>query len=136
MLIKQNKASLIESAEDVQRFMNWEEDTSTQGSKWLSAENLSDDEQTIIASLRRFPDGININELTVQLTSPTAASHRSFEMEFKGLVKCLPGGMYRVVGREISLSGSKVCPDSYREFGCYRIFSKRCNSSGGYKNRE
>lgn len=101
MLIKQNKASLIESAEDVQRFMNWE-DTSTPGSKIAVQtqlfENLSDDEQTIIASLRRFPDGININELTVYLNKPySRLSSQLLEMEFKGLVKCLPGGMYRVV---------------------------------------
>ena len=50
------------------------------------------------ASLRRFPDGININELTVQLNKPySRLSSQLLEMEFKGLVKCLPGGVYKAV---------------------------------------
>ena len=41
---------------------------------------------------------VRINELTVQLNKPySKLSSQLLEMEFKGLVRCLPGGMYRVV---------------------------------------
>ena len=100
-LIKQNKASLIESADDIIRFMSWEVSPSSDSKQAVQRvlfENLSDEEQTIIAHLRQFPDGINVNELTVQLNKPyNKLSSMLLEMEFKGLVKCLPGGMYRVV---------------------------------------
>ena len=61
-------------------------------------DNLSDDEHTVIANLRQFPDGVNVNELTILLNKPySKLSSQLLEMEFKGLVKCLPGGMYMVV---------------------------------------
>lgn len=100
LLIKQNKASLIESAEDLIRFMNWEI-TPTEKKDSVQTvlfDDLSENEQKIISSLRQFTEGININELTMLLNKPySKLSSLLLEMEFKGLVKCLPGGMYRVV---------------------------------------
>lgn len=101
LLIKHNKASLIESAEDIIRFMNWEITQTPEANKSVQTalfEDLSDDEQTVHCHLRQYPDGINVNELTVLLNIPySKLSSLLLEMEFKGLVKCLPGGMYRVV---------------------------------------
>ncbi len=98
-LIKQNKAALIESADDVIRFMNWETKKKHAGHvQTILFEDLSDEEQMIMAAIRREEEGINVNELTVALNLPfSKLSSRLLEMEFKGLVKCLPGGMYRVV---------------------------------------
>lgn len=99
-LIKNNKASLIESADDILRFMGWEkQDTGTpsniQTSMFL---DLTDDEQSIVSILRKNSDGFQLNELAIQLEKPISKiSSMLLEMEFKGIVKCLPGNLYRIV---------------------------------------
>ena len=99
-LIKNNKASLIETADDLLRFMNWEKQDS--GSK----ENvqttlfldLSVEEQAVVSVLRQNLDGVQLNELAIQLEKPVSKiSSMLLEMEFKGVVKCLPGNVYRIV---------------------------------------
>jgi DNA processing protein len=102
LLIKQNRASLIESADDVIRFMNWEEnsnlDKRNETIQTALFEQLTDEEQGIVSILRQHSEGININELSVLLKMPfSQLSSKLLDMEFRGLVKCLPGGMYRVV---------------------------------------
>ena len=99
-LIKNNKASLIESADDILRFMNWEKQAAgvspvIQTALFL---DLSDEEQEIVSTLRQYADGIQLNELSIQLAKPISKlSSQLLEMEFKGVVKCLPGSMYRIV---------------------------------------
>lgn len=98
-LIKANKASLIESADDLCRFMNWEKQVATnsvvQTTLFLE---LSDAEQEVIALLRQNQDGIQMNEMSVILgKTASKISSLLLEMEFKGIVKCLPGSVYRIV---------------------------------------
>ncbi len=102
-LIKYNKAGLITSTDDLIRAMNWEvkEDSQTKKRETeiqLSLfENLTSEEQTIISALRKEPDGINVNELSVALNIPySKLSTLLLGIEFKGLVKCLPGGVYQL----------------------------------------
>jgi len=99
-LIKNNKASLIESADDILRFLNWEKHESGKATVVQTAMfvDLSDDEQCIITSLRQSMEGIQVNDLALKLIKPISKiSSLLLELEFKGLVKCLPGGMYRIV---------------------------------------
>ena len=99
-LIRENKASLIESADDLLRFMSWESVDKPAGNTIQTSlfADLSEPEEAIIGILRQFAEGINVNELAIQLNIPfSKLSSQLLEMEFKGLVKCLPGGMYRVV---------------------------------------
>lgn len=99
-LIKNNKASLIESADDILRFMNWEKQDSitkqtVQTTLFL---DLSDEEQEIVTVLRQHSEGIQVNELSIVLAKPfSKISSLLLEMEFKGIVKCLPGGIYRII---------------------------------------
>jgi len=99
-LIKNNKASLMESADDILKFMNWEKQDAgvspiIQTALFL---DLSDEEQEIVSTLRQYADGIQLNELSIQLAKPISKlSSLLLEMEFKGVVKCLPGNMYRIV---------------------------------------
>jgi len=99
-LIKNNKASLIESADDILRFMNWEKQDAAsklnvQTTLFL---DLSDEEQEIVSVLRQHSEGIQVNELSIVLAKPfSKISAQLLEMEFKGIVKCLPGGVYRIV---------------------------------------
>ena len=99
-LIRENKASLIESADDLLRFMSWESVDKPAANTIQTSlfADLSEPEEAIIGILRQFAEGINVNELAIQLNIPfSKLSSQFLEMEFKGLVKCLPGGMYRVV---------------------------------------
>jgi DNA processing protein len=68
-LIKCNKASLIESADDLLQFMSWEKQDATSASFIQTSLflDLSDDEQEIAGKLRQIPDGIQLNELAIQL---------------------------------------------------------------------
>lgn len=99
-LIKANKASLIESADDILRFMNWEKQTeknqmNIQTSLFV---DLTDEEQNIVTILRQFSDGLQLNELSIKLEKPVSKiSSLLLEMEFKGIVKCLPGNLYKIV---------------------------------------
>jgi len=99
-LIKNNKASLIESADDILRFMNWEKQDSAvkQTVQTTLFLDLSDEEQEIVTVLRQHSEGIQVNELSILLAKPfSKISSQLLEMEFKGIVKCLPGGIYRIV---------------------------------------
>lgn len=99
-LIKNNKASLIESADDIMRFMNWEKQNPTSAPIVQTALflDLSDEEQTIVRILRQNPEGVQLNELAIQQEKPISKiSSLLLEMEFKGIVKCLPGNLYRIV---------------------------------------
>lgn len=99
-LIKNNKASLIESAEDLCKFMNWEKQNAVgnqiiQTSMFL---DLTDEEQEIVSTLRQHSDGIQMNELAAMLAKPSSKiSSMLLEMEFKGVVRCLPGSVYKIV---------------------------------------
>ena len=99
-LIKSNKASLIESADDILRFMNWERNTTSKTSNVQTALflDLSNEEQSIVSLLRQNSDGLQLNELSIKLEKPISKiSSLLLEMEFKGIVKCLPGNLYRII---------------------------------------
>ena len=99
-LIKTNKASLIVSADDLMHFMNWEKQevkslTNIQTSLFL---DLTDEEQNIVSTLRQFNEGLQLNELAIKLEAPISKiSAMLLEMEFKGILKCLPGSVYKIV---------------------------------------
>jgi len=99
-LIKNNKASLIESAEDILRFMNWEKQDASFPSNIQTTLflDLTDEEQQIVSTLRLNSEGLQLNELSLKLEKPISKiSSLLLEMEFKGVVKCLPGNVYRIV---------------------------------------
>jgi len=99
-LIKNNKASLIESAEDIIKFMNWEPDSKNKRIEIQTSffTDLSEDEQLIINQLRTNTEGLQLNELALKIgKSISRTSSLLLEMEFKGLVKCLPGNLYRII---------------------------------------
>jgi DNA processing protein len=98
-LIKNNKAALLESADDLLRFMNWEKsETGINSGQASLFPDLSDDEQEICAMLRQFADGQQLNELAIKLEKPISKiSSLLLEMEFKGVVKCLPGNIYKIM---------------------------------------
>jgi DNA processing protein len=79
--------------------MNWEVSNVQNNSVQTTLfEDLTNEEQEIITLLRQDLEGINVNEMTIRLNKPYShLSSQLLEMEFKGIVKSLPGGVYRVV---------------------------------------
>ncbi|NDV46759.1 DNA-protecting protein DprA [Paludibacter sp. 221] len=99
-LIKSNKAALIESAEDMLRFMNWEnsKDKTSVGEQTSLFVDLTNEEEDILSVLKQYPDGIQTNELAIRLSRPfSKISSILLSLEFKNMVKCLPGNVYKIM---------------------------------------
>ncbi len=97
-LIKSNKAHLLDSVEDLEYILGWE--SSTTKSKTIQKElfvNLTDDEKFIMEIIR------NNNELVIDLICHEAnmpvskVSPILLNLEFAGLVRSLPGKIYKIV---------------------------------------
>lgn len=99
-LIQENKAALIQSAEDFVKMMCWDESAQTQKTEnvqRLLFPDLSEDEEKIVNILLNS-EHTHINELVVATNIPV---HRVntllFELEMKGVVRVLAGNLYRLV---------------------------------------
>jgi DNA processing protein len=97
-IIKENKAALVESAEDIVRAMCWEaafEKAPTAIQQQLFV-NLNEQEQLLYNLLSQYREGLQINLLAIQANLPISKlSMILFEMEMKGVIRCLPGGVYK-----------------------------------------
>ncbi|MDD3079782.1 MAG: DNA-processing protein DprA [Paludibacter sp.] len=99
-LIKANKAALIESAEDLMNYMSWEkhEKQKTDVIQTSLFVDLSDEEQDIVTLLRQHPEGLQLNEISIKLEKTVSKiSSLLLEMEFKAMVKPLPGNIYKII---------------------------------------
>ena len=100
-LVSRNKAALITSAYDFVEAMNWEVATRKKSAEELQTElfpNLSPDEAAVMEALRADSDGLQVNQMVVQLNIPiNRLLPLLFEMEMKGLVKAVAGGCYRAM---------------------------------------
>lgn len=96
-LIKNNQAHLLESAEDVVRMLRWDLPPYTYGVQQQLFIELSAEEKNIV-DLLRHDEEKNIDELTfVTQKSHSAMAALLLELEFKGLIKALPGKRYILV---------------------------------------
>lgn len=97
-LIFKNKAALIQSAVDMENFMGWEADKEkTIKQPKIYFENLSAEEQKIIALLTKEKE-LHINTIATKTSfSISTLSSLLVEMEFKGLVRCFPGNKYQLI---------------------------------------
>ena len=99
-LIKNNRASLILSAEDFVNAMGWASNhrkpkEAVQRELFL---DLSDEEKNIVDLLQETPEGIQINTLIVKANIPIhRMSPLLFELEMKGVVRALAGGIYQLI---------------------------------------
>lgn len=99
-LIRNNRATLITSAEDLVYAMNW---ASMEGMKQKGIQrqlfpDLSEEEQCIVGLLQKNPEGVQINTLVVEADIPiNRMSALLFELEMKGVVRALAGGVYRII---------------------------------------
>jgi DNA processing protein len=97
LLIKRNKASLIESATDLAHFMNWDKTGAKEVQRSLFVD-LNETEQLVIHLLRQ-QEYLSIDRFYLELKlSPSVTAGVLLELEFKGLIKALPGKKYMLVG--------------------------------------
>ena len=100
-LVSRNRAALITSAYDFVEAMNWEVAATKKSAGDLQAElfpELSPEETAVMTALRDSSDGLQVNQMVVQLNIPiNKLLPLLFEMEMKGLVKAVAGGCYRAV---------------------------------------
>jgi DNA processing protein len=101
-LIRDNQAGLITSAGDFVKAMGWQDDAQLQEAQQQGIERqlfpqLSETEARIVAALQQQNDQ-QINMLTVRTNLPIAKlTSTLFELEMKGVVKTLAGGMYHLL---------------------------------------
>ncbi|PTB96612.1 DNA-protecting protein DprA [Marivirga lumbricoides] len=98
-LIKQNKAHLVETAEDVLYIMNWElENQATLKQKVLDLASFEEEEREVLNTLlqndRVLP--IDIISIKSQINLNKLASIL-LNLEFQGIIKSLPGKRYQII---------------------------------------
>lgn len=96
--IRDNKAALITSTADLIKAMNWDINPNTAKGPIQPAlfVDLTPDEQAIVTALQPAPLSIDDISLQANLT-PSKCAAALFNLEFKGVVKGLPGKVYRLV---------------------------------------
>lgn len=97
-LIRSNKAALVENAEQIKEWMQWndhpKQEPPLQRKLFL---NLSPDETALMNILEEFGESSIDYLINHSKLSPSRASSALLNMEFEGVVKSLPGKMYRLL---------------------------------------
>ena len=100
-LVSRNRAALITSAYDFVEAMNWEVATKKKSAEDLQTElfpDMSPEETAVMTALRENSDGLQVNQMVVQLNTPiNKLLPLLFEMEMKGFIKAVAGGCYRAM---------------------------------------
>jgi len=97
-LIKTNKAALIESAKDIAYILNWEKNGKIKPSaqKQLFVE-LNDEEQHLLNAFGE-DNSISIDELSLKAAMPISKTAGILlNLEFKGVIRSLPGKVYEIL---------------------------------------
>lgn len=94
-LIKTNKAALIESASDLEYVLGWEVNKQKQQVIQKQLFNKLDEIDKKVLQSVKDKEKISIDEICLKMKKPTSQiSPVLLNLEFKGLVKCLPGNFY------------------------------------------
>ncbi|MBN2237667.1 MAG: DNA-processing protein DprA [Bacteroidales bacterium] len=96
-LIKTNRAALVESAADIRYQMGWDQPTKDQVIQQKLFVELSPDEELLLKIIQNQQE-IPIDLIAIQSKMPMSkVSATLLNMEFAGLIRCLPGKVYKVV---------------------------------------
>src|SRR5450759_1942987 len=94
-LIRSNKASLTECSDDIEYFLNWKPEKSKPPVQRTLFSELDDTEKLIYELLTKEGE-LTIDTICRSLEIPVyKLSSLLLQMEFKGLLKCSPGNVYR-----------------------------------------
>jgi len=94
-LIKNNKAVLVESATDIEYFLGWMSEKEKPAVQRTLFTDLDDSEKSVFELLAKEGE-MTIDSICRSLEMPVhKLSYLLLQMEFKGVVKCSPGNIYR-----------------------------------------
>ncbi len=101
-LIKSNKAAMLESVEDLEYMLGWESFNSKE--KHIQKNlfiNLNEDEKIIVEILKEFEE-LSIDKICIKCNMSTSkVSPLLLNLEFNGIVKPLPGKLYKLISSNI-----------------------------------
>ncbi len=94
-LIRNNKAALIEDYRDLQYMMGWQSENSPLAVQKKLFVELNDEEKQIM-NLLEETDEMSIDQIAAHCSLPLSKiSYLLINLEFNGLVKCLPGKLFK-----------------------------------------
>jgi DNA processing protein len=95
-LIKSNKAALVESSDDIEYFLDWTPEKTSSPVQRTLFSDLDENEKTVYELLSRENE-MTIDSICRSLNIPIyRLSSLLLQMEFKGMLKCYPGNLYRI----------------------------------------
>jgi DNA processing protein len=95
-LIKNNKAALIENSDDIDYFLNWTPEKARPPVQKTLFSELNEMEKSVYELLSGEGE-LTIDSICRSLDLPVfKLSSMLLQMEFKGLIKCYPGNLYRL----------------------------------------
>lgn len=102
LIIKYDQARLIECADDLIAAMRWQPRNAGDDGYQTTLDQLfvelEPEEQQLMEILHQNEDGVHVNSLVAETHMPYAAtSSLLFQMELRGLVRSMPGGLYRAL---------------------------------------
>lgn len=96
-LIKYNKAALVESSDDIEYFLDWKPEKSKTPVQRTLFSDLDDNEKAICELVMKEGE-MTIDAICRNLGIPVhKLSSKLLQMEFRGVLKCYPGNVYRAV---------------------------------------
>lgn len=96
-IIKQNKAALIQSAADVVYIMGWEQTKKKNAPQQKQLFVELKPEEEVLVNVLKDKNAVNVDELSYMVQMPMSkVSTLLLSLEFSGIVKSLPGKMYKL----------------------------------------
>ncbi len=96
-LIRTNRAALIESARDIRYFMGWNMPSKEKTVQKKLFVDLSPEEEILVDIIRDAKEP-RIDAIAIRAKMPMSkVSALLLNLEFEGLVRCLPGKVFRIV---------------------------------------
>lgn len=97
-LIKTHRAALLQSADDIEYILNWEAPKEAVKQKQIFIE-LNDNEKKILSALK-YGETAMVDQICRNTGMPVyQVSSILLDLEFKGLIRSLPGKMYELTGQ-------------------------------------
>ncbi|HMX41374.1 MAG TPA: DNA-processing protein DprA, partial [Saprospiraceae bacterium] len=97
-LIKQDKARLTECADDLAEAMNWQKSDQQKSIQMQLPIDLTEGERTVLSLVQLRPE-IPVDQLTIAANMPPGElASTILSLEFKGLLRTLPGKRYMAIG--------------------------------------
>jgi DNA processing protein len=96
-LIRNNKAALTECSDDIEYFLSWKPEKSREPVQKTLFSDLNDNERLIYELISKEGE-LTIDTICRSLEMPVyKLSSLLLQMEFKNLLKCYPGNLYRTI---------------------------------------